>query len=50
MTILLWYFPFVIFSGVCDLVYSTRENHPKVGSSKTGIPNDVVGKSDMVGN
>jgi hypothetical protein len=24
MPILLWYFPYIIFSGVCDLAFSTR--------------------------
>jgi len=44
MTILLWYFPFIIFWGAYDLVCSVHENHSLVDCSDDAIAKDIVGE------
>jgi len=34
MSILLWYFPLIIFSGACDLVFSTRKMQTTANTSE----------------
>jgi len=46
MPILVWCFPFIIFSGACDLVYSIHRSHSLIGSYNEGIPNDIVEELD----
>jgi len=34
MSILLWYFPLIIFSAACDLVFSTRQMQTTANTSE----------------
>jgi hypothetical protein len=44
MPILLWYFPYIIMSGVCNLVLSTQQDHDRhsaMNSSRRGDAEDT---------
>ena len=38
MTVLFWYFPLIIFSGSCDIVFPVRETQALEGRSCSLLP------------